>query len=428
MQNLYRDVIVWDGESKGARRCDVRTEGSRIAAVEPAGTFRYGAAYEGRGRTALIPGFVNAHGHAAMTLLRGLGEELPLMEWLQQRIWPVENRLNGDLVYAGTQLAIMEMLSTGTTCFADMYFFMDRVAEAALAAGMRAGLCRGIVGGADGAEKLAENLKLARDYNGAQGLVNVQLGPHAPYTVPFELMRDIADAAKENDLAVQLHWLETTSDWTLSESSKSMTPEEFLDKTGLTGVKRLLLAHCVWIEKDKLPFYARPNITAAHNPKSNWKLGSGTAPVAAMQRAGVTVSIGSDGASSNNRLDMWDEIRFAALAQKGANMDPTLLSAEDALRMATVNGARALGFEKTGLIKEGYTADFMLIDLDQPHYVGWDLENLPGCLVYAGSSADVRTTVVAGETLYHMGAFTKMDAEKVMNDARAARQYLTSAE
>ena len=155
MQNLYRDVIVWDGESKGARRCDVRTEGAEIVAVEPAGTFRYGSAYEGRGKTALLPGFVNAHGHAAMTLLRGLGEELPLMEWLEQRIWPVENRLNGDRVYTGTQLAVMEMLSTGTTCFADMYFFMDRVAEAALACGMRAGLCRGIVGGADGVEKLA---------------------------------------------------------------------------------------------------------------------------------------------------------------------------------------------------------------------------------------------------------------------------------
>ena len=303
---------------------------------------------------------------------------------------------------------------------------MDRVAEAALAAGMRAGLCRGIVGGADGAAKLAENLKLAADYNGAQGLVHVQLGPHAPYTVPYELMKDIAAAAKDNDLAVQLHWLETTRDWPLSEASKNMTPEEFLQRTGLDAARHLLLAHCVWIDKEKLPFYARPNITVAHNPKSNWKLGSGTAPVAAMQKAGVTVSIGSDGASSNNRLDMWDELRFAALAQKGANLDPTLLSAEDALRMATVNGARALGFDKTGLIREGYTADFILIDLDQPHYVGWNLGNLPGYLVYAGSSADVRTTVVAGETLYHMGAFTKMDAEKIMAEAASVREYLTA--
>ena len=204
-----------------------------------------------------------------------------------------------------------------------------------------------------------------------------------------------------------------------------MTPEEFLEKTGIYGVKQLLLAHCVWLEKERLPFYAQPNITVAHNPKSNWKLGSGTAPVVDMQRVGVKVALGTDGASSNNRLDMWDELRFAALAQKGANMDPTLLSAEEALRMATVNGALALGFEKTGLIKEGYTADFMLIDLDQPQYVGWDFENLPGYLVYAGSSADVRTTVVAGETLYHMGAFTKMDAEKIMAEAASVRKCLT---
>lgn len=426
MQNLYRDVVVWDAESKAARRCDVRTEGAKIAAVEPAGTFRNGSAYEGHGRVAMLPGFVNAHGHAAMALLRGLGEELPLMKWLQERIWPVEAHLTGDHIYIGTQLAMLEMLATGTTCFADMYFFMDRVAEAALDAGMRAGLSRGITSGGDETGKIVENVKLARDYGGAKGLITVQLGPHAPYTVPFALMKDIAAAAKENDLAVQLHWLEAKTDWPLSDASKDMTPEEYLERTGLIDVKELLLAHSVWIEREKFPFYARPNVAIAHNPKSNWKLGSGTAPVCDMEKAGIAVSIGTDGASSNNRLDMWEEVRFAALAQKGANLDPTLLSAEDALRMATINGARALGFEKTGLIKDGWAADFMLIDLDRPHYVGWDLENLAGYIVYAGSSADVLTTVVAGETLYNNGEFPKMDAEKVKADAREARREITA--
>ena len=321
----------------------------------------------------------------------------------------------------------MEMLSTGTTCFADMYFFMDSVAEAVLAGGMRAGLSRGIVPSQDGGrERLDENLKLARDYDGANGLIHVQLGPHAPYTVPTAFMTEIAAAAKENGLGVQLHWLETKSDWPLSEGSKTMNPEEFLEKTGLTGVKHLLLAHCVWMEKEKFPFYARPNITVAHNPKSNWKLGSGTAPVCAMAEAGIAVSLGTDGASSNNRLDMWDEMRFASLAQKGANLDPTLLSARDAFRMATVAGARALGFEKTGLLREGWTADFMLVDLDRPHYVGWDLKNLPGCIVYAGSSADVTATVVAGETLYENGSFTRLDKEKITAEANAARKRLTA--
>ena len=146
----------------------------------------------------------------------------------------------------------------------------------------------------------------------------------------------------------------------------------------------------------------------------------------AMAEAGIAVSLGTDGASSNNRLDMWDEMRFASLAQKGANLDPTLLSARDAFRMATVAGARALGFEKTGLLREGWTADFMLVDLDKPHYVGWDLENLPGCIVYAGSSADVKATVVAGETLYENGSFARLDKEKITAQANAARKRLTS--
>ena len=403
------------------------TEGAEIAKIAPAGTLCGEAAFDGRGGTAMLPGFVNAHGHAAMTMLRGLGEELPLMEWLQKKIWPVENKLDADTAYIGAQLALMEMLSTGTTCFADMYFFMDSVAEAVLAGGMRAGLSRGIVPSQDGGrERLDENLKLARDYDGAKGLIHVQLGPHAPYTVSTAFMTEIAAAAKENGLGVQLHWLETKSDWPLSDGSKTMNPEEYLEKTGLTGVKHLLLAHCVWMEKEKFPFYARPNITVAHNPKSNWKLGSGTAPVCAMAEAGIAVSLGTDGASSNNRLDMWDEMRFASLAQKGANLDPTLLSARDAFRMATVAGARALGFEKTGLLREGWTADFMLVDLDKPHYVGWDLENLPGCIVYAGSSVDVKATVVAGETLYENGSFARLDKEKITAQANAARKRLTS--
>ena len=421
--NIYRDVVVWDAESEAARRCDVCTENGKISAVKPAGTYAYGAAYEGRGRTALIPGFVNAHGHAAMTLTRGFGEDLPLMDWLQKRIWPAEAKLDGELVYKGTLLSILEMLSTGTTCFADMYFYMDRVADAALEAGIRAGLSRGVMGDTS-IEKLNENLAFAKKYDGVEGLVRVQTGPHAPYTVSFENMKYVAEASKENGLGVQLHWLETKNEWNMVEAGSRMTPEEYLEQTGLLDVKHLLLAHCVWMDKEKMPFYARPNITVAHNPKSNLKLGSGVAPVAAMNEAHINVALGTDGASSNNRLDMWDEMRYAALLQKGFNMDPSLLTAQDALSMATKNGAEALGFSDTGLIREGWAADFILIDLDMPHYTGWNCENLPGYLVYAGSSADIMTTVVAGKPLYHMGEFPGLDAERIIAEAAEARKKL----
>ena len=424
MKQQYRNVVVWDSESSSAKLCDVATEGDRISSILPAGALSSGCAYEGRGNTALIPGFVNAHGHAAMTLLRGLGEELPLMEWLQKRIWPVENNLDGDLVKAGTALGILEMLSTGTTCFADMYFFMDKVAEAALENGMRCGLSRGIVGDSD-RSKLKENLKFAEDYNGRDGLINVQLGPHAPYTVPFDLMTEIADRAKETGLGVQLHWLETSSEWSISGLEGKMTPEEYLSETGMIDVPNLLLAHCVWVEKGSAAFYARNNVTFAHNPKSNLKLGSGIAPLPEFLKAEVRIAIGTDGAASNNRLDIWDELRCAALIHKGVTNDPTLVTSAEVLKMATVNGAKALGFRDTGLIKEGYKADMILIDLDQPHYVGWDNDNLPGFLVYAGSSSDVKATVVAGRILYENGTFTEIDKDRVISEAKSARRKLT---
>lgn len=423
----YRNIVVWDSSRNEAELCDVKVRSGKFASIEPASGTNALGDFDGRGTVAMLPGFVNAHGHAAMSLLRGLGEELPLMEWLQKRIWPVENRLCGDFVKAGTDLAIMEMLSTGTTCFADMYFFMDRVAESALAAGMRCGLSRGITYDETADDKLEENLKLARDFSGRRGLISVQLGPHAPYTVPFEFMKVIADAARENDLGIQLHWLETEGEWKMCGVSDDYTPEEYLEAAGLIENKNLLLAHCVWVEKDKVPFYSRPNVTIAHNPKSNLKLGSGLAHVPEMLEGKVRVALGTDGAASNNRLDMWDEMRFAALLHKGINNDPTLMAAKDVFAMATVHGAKGLGFDDCGLIKEGYAADFMLVDLDRPHYVGWDLNNLPWCIVYAGSSADILSTSVAGETLYEEGEFKSVDRDAAMSEVAKARAALTEA-
>lgn len=423
MKKIYKNMVVWDSFMQAAELCDVVTDGALIESLLPGGSLA-SCDFDGHGRTALLPGFVNAHGHAAMSLLRGLGEELPLMEWLQTRIWPAENRLNGDIIETGTNVALMEMFATGTTCFADMYFSMDRVADACIKAGMRCGLSRGIVGDPD-CTRLTENISFAEEYNGAAGLVNVQLGPHAPYTVPMDLMSKIADAAKEHSLSVQLHWLETSSDWALSEMHDKMTPEEYLVKTGMSEVKHLLLAHCVYIDTENDNFYAKNNITIAHNPKSNLKLGSGVAPVVSFLKDGISVAIGTDGAASNNRLDMWDEMRFAALLHKGVNCDPTCLSSSELFRMATVAGAKALGFENTGLIRSGYTADMMLVDLDLPHYIGWNMQNLSGYLVYAGSSSDVKATVVAGKMVYSDGEFMTIDRESVFSSARKAREILT---
>jgi len=421
---LYKNVAVWDAAKTSAELCDVEVNGNSYSKIAAAGTLSGDKCFDAQGKMALLPGFVNAHGHASMTLLRGLGEDLPLMEWLTKRIWPVEDGLTLECVTAGARQAIVEMLSTGTTCFADMYFFMDGVAEAALEAGMRCGLSRGITDDKDGA-KLRENMKFAERYNGAgDGLITVQLGPHAPYTLTFYMLRDIAEVAISKRLGVQLHWLETKDEWQQTSMAGTMTPEQCLERSGLLRVKQLLLAHGVWIDKEKLGFYKRDNITIAHNPKSNLKLGSGVAPVTEYLDAGVRVALGTDGASSNNSLNMWEEMRFAALAQKGFMRNPEKLKAEEALTMATYTGARALGFEDTGLVKEGWKADFMLVDLDAPQYIGWNLENLAGYLVYSGSSRDVAATVVNGKMLYERGEFKTFDKEKVMAEAAEARKQL----
>lgn len=425
MAGVYKNVLVWDAGRKKAEKCDVVLNGAQISSVLPAGTAAGETLFDGKGNAALIPGFINAHTHIAMSLLRGLGEDLPLMEWLNTRIWPVENKLTAEITGTGTQIGMMEMLSTGTTSFIDMYFFMENVADAALDAGMRCNLTRAVVGGPEGEAKLAEGLRLADVYHGAKGLVTVSVAPHACYTVPDELMQKTVQAALDKKLNIHFHWLETEWERSYLKENGHDSPEKYLSDFGFMDAKHLLLAHGVWISPEDTPFYAKKNVTVAHNPKSNLKLASGVAHVPEMLANAVNVALGTDGAASNNRLDLWDELRFAALLHKGVNRDPVIVSAEQALTMATRSAAAALGYDNLGLIQPGYLADFVLIDLDQPHYIGCDEQNLAGFIVYAGSSKDVLRTVVNGAELYAKGEFKTIDKEKVIADARVARDFLT---
>ena len=422
--SVIRDVLIWDSKRTDAERGDIEiAPDGRISGIVPAGSGEGEALFDGLGKCAAIPGLVNAHTHISMTLLRGLGEELPLMDWLQKKIFPVEERLASRHIRTGAELGMLEMISGGVTCFADMYFIMREVAEAVLASGMRAALCRGITG--DSWEKINENLDLAKEYGGREGRITVQLGPHAPYTVPVDAMKKIAHTAAEKGLGIHLHWLETEGELLSFPKEYGMTPSQYLEQTGLLGVKELLLAHCVWFPLDELDTAKRSNITIAHNPKSNLKLGSGYAPISEMLKNGVRVAIGTDGAASNNRLDVWDEMRTAALMHKGYHRDPTLVSAREVLRMATAYGAAGLGFKGAGLIESGAAADIIVIDLDGPQYVGCDATNLPEFLVYAGSSRDVRANITAGKLLYKDGKFLTLDREQIIAKAKELRKELT---
>ncbi|MDR1516410.1 MAG: amidohydrolase [Synergistaceae bacterium] len=421
---VVRDVLIWDCERRNAESGDiVIDEDGRISAVLPSRSAKGDVIFDGGGETAAIPGLVNSHTHVSMTLLRGLAEELPLMEWLETKIFPAEDRLLPRHIRSGAELAMLEMISGGTTCFADMYYFMREVASAALTFGMRAALCRGLTG--DDARKLNENLALAEEFNGRDGRIIVQLGPHAPYTVPRESLARIAGIARDKNLGVHFHWLETEGELETFRNEYKISPSAYLEQTGMLDVPKLLLAHSVWHPSDELGRVNRANVTLVHNPKSNLKLGSGYAPVREMLGLGVNVALGTDGAASNNRLDMWDEMRTAALMHKGYHRDPTLVSARDVLRMATVAGASGMGFSDAGLIKTGWQADLALVDISGPRYVGCDAANLPEFLVYSGTSRDVRATVVAGKLLYKDGRYMTADPEEITAKAKEHRRDIT---
>ena len=422
MATLFKDVYIVDGSREKAERVHLLVSKGRIAEIIDAGKTPPSAdkIVSGRGKMAVIPGFVNAHTHAAMTLLRGLGEEAPLMEWLQNKIWPVEEKLTPDYIYWGTLSAMLEMLATGTTCFADMYFEMERVAEAVLGAGMKAALCRGITAGEPGKieRSLKNNLELAEKYHGREGLITIQIGPHAPYTVPFDDMKKVSEAAKSHGLGVHFHFLETKGEL----DNLGVDPVKYLHDTGLLDVPYLTLAHAVYLDtKSELP----GNVTLLHCPCSNLKLGSGIMPLHEWLERGFPVALGTDGASSNNQLDMWGEMRTAVLLHKGATLNPVCVTALEALRMATYEGARAYGFSQKGMIREGWFADLVLVNLDKPHYIGMNEENLAAYLVYAGSSADVAGTMVNGKWLYRNGEYPTLDREEIMQKAREAREAIT---
>ena len=422
MATLFKDVLIIDGARTKAERVHILVSKGRIESILDVNQTAPTAdkVVYGHGKMAVIPGFVNAHTHAAMTLLRGLGEEAPLMEWLQNKIWPVEDKLTPEYIYWGTLSAILEMLSTGTTCFADMYFEMDRVAGAALSSGIRAALCRGITAGEPGKleRSLQNNLELAENYHGREGLITVQLGPHAPYTVPLEFMKVICESAKSHGLGVHFHFLETKNEL----DNLGMSPEKYLEESGLLDVPYAALAHAVWLDPStNLP----DSITLVHNPSSNLKLGSGIMPLSKWLERDVPVALGTDGASSNNRLDMWEEMRTAALLNKGVDMNPLSVPAVDALRMATYEGARAFGFSQKGMIREGWVADLVLVNLDKPNYIGVNEENLAAYIVYAGSSADVTGTMINGRWAYRNGEYPALDREEIMTKAKESREAIT---
>jgi 5-methylthioadenosine/S-adenosylhomocysteine deaminase len=400
-------------------------EDGRIADVLPARQAR--ERYPGARRTelpghVLIPGLVNLHTHAAMTLMRGLADDRPLMDWLKNHVWPVEMRLvSPEFVEDGTLLACAEMLRGGITCFNDMYFFPEAAAHAALRSGMRAAL--GIITlefpspyATDAADYLSKGLAM-RDRLKDEPLLSFCLAPHAPFTVSDATFRKIAVFAGELDLPIHVHLHETADEIREGLAVHGTRPIRRLDEAGLLG-PNLIAVHAVHLLDEEIALLAAHGCHVAHCPSSNLKLASGIARTARLAAAGVNLGLGTDGAASNNRLDLLAEMRLAALLAKGAGDDATVLPAHDVLAMATLHGARALGLENlTGSLTPGKSADMTAVNLGAPELA--PCYDPVSHLVYAAGREHVSHVWVAGELLLEHGRLTRIDDAEVA--AKAAR-------
>ena len=365
----------------------------------------------------LMPGLVNAHGHAAMTLLRGCGEDMPLMNWLNERIWPLERALvSPEFVVDGVELACAEQIRNGVTAFADNYFYPERIAALVQKIGVRALLACPVLdfpmpGCADPKEAIAKTLKLHDDCQ-AYPLVNVAFGPHAPYTVSDEWLSQIATYAEELGLLVHMHVHESAHEIEESIKKYGVRPLERLENLGVLG-PHFVAVHSVHLNDKDIEILKRHNVGVVHCPESNLKLASGFSPVARLMREGIRVAIGTDGAASNNDLDLLGELRTATMLGKALANDPTAMRAEDMLYMATMGGAKALGLEsEIGSLEIDKSADIIAVNLSslsmQPVF------NPIYSLIYSASGHHVSDVWVAGQSLLRNGELLTINEPSLM--------------
>jgi 5-methylthioadenosine/S-adenosylhomocysteine deaminase len=380
-----------------------------------------------RGKVAL-PGLVNCHTHVPMTLFRGLAEDQPLNAWLKDTIWPLEDKLSKDDVYAGAALGCLEMIKGGTTCFADMYFHEDMVAEAVEQSGLRAALAEGIIEA--GNKSLGEQMfKASVDFAGRfsgqdNGRVTAMLGPHASYSCSPELLTRIREKSSELNVRVHMHLAESKAMFKDFEKKHGSSEVEFLDGLGFLK-SDVVAAHCLSLSSRDRQILSKRGVNVVHVPVANMKLGLGAAKVKDLLQVGLNVSLGTDGPASNNTLDMFETMKFAALLQKLAYHDPRVLSAYEALKMATIDGARALGLESDiGSLEVGKKADIILVDLSKPHLK--PLHDIYASLVYSARASDVDTVIVDGKVLMENRQVETLNEQAVLEKAEKVAYDLVS--
>ncbi|AOZ91309.1 amidohydrolase [Paenibacillus crassostreae] len=372
-----------------------------------------------------LPGLVNTHGHAAMSLLRGYGDDLALQIWLQEKMWPMEEKFTSKDVYWGSSLSVLEMLKGGTTTFLDMYDHMDQVANVVQESGIRAVLTRGVIGLCSEEvqrQKLQEAINFAKDWNGqAEGRITTMMSPHAPYTCPPDFFTQFVQAAHDLDIPMHTHMSETRSEVAQNVADYGLRPVQHLEKLGMF-TRPSIVAHGVHLTDEEIEILAKYNVGVSHNPGSNLKLASGIARITDLLKAGVTVSLGTDGPASNNNLDMFEEMRLAALIHKGISGDPTAIPAAEALRMGTIYGAKSLFLDSVGSLAPGMKADFIAINTDQAHFI--PRTDFISHAIYSACSKDVEHVWVNGKQVVKNGACLTLDEERIRHEAQSAFEGL----
>ncbi len=416
-------ALLMDEENTLLDPAYVVVEGERIAAVSstrPQGPF---AQEIDCGGNVLMPGLVNAHTHIPMTLMRGYAGGCDLHTWLNDWIFPAEAKLDDRAVRAGADLALAELIAGGVTTIADMYMHTPAIAQAVLAAGISANLsCGGVYFGAPGDFSPAtcpdcdHQRQLTEEFHGAgNGQILVDASIHGEYTSNVPLWQWMADYAQRKGLGMHVHVSETQSEHEGSLTRWGLTPFRILDRYGVWDT-RAIAAHCVWTTEDDWAGMAEKGVACVHNPVSNLKLGSGVAWIPAMKAAGVPIALGTDGVSSNNNQDMFEEMKFAAVLHNGVTRDPLALLPQDVLAMATREGAKALG-RQTGRIAPGYVADLILVDFTRPHLT--PCHSVMDNLVYAAHGSDVVMNMARGKIIYKDGTFLTLDLEKIQAEVKS---------